>query len=646
LTSRETARRFHFIRQVATGGFGTVYLCKVMHADGFSRVVAVKILNAQWSDNEDVTCRMRDEARLLGMLRHRHILEVLDLTSIDGRTAVVMEYLEAVDLRFLSASLREAGRTMPVRVALEIVSQVASALDAAYNRPPMTGDKPLRVIHRDIKPSNIMLDAHGVSKVLDFGVAQSEIETREANTQELQFGSVEYMAPERLFFEPETPASDVYSLAATLFELLAQERLGKARGRPDRHAAHLADRLSFMRSKISAPGTVATELELLLRESLDFEFEKRPTAAVFQQRAKALARVADSEDLASWAEIELPPIVEVAQSRPQEASPLSNSVLTEDSQAFRAWDGAVQDAHLDDVGAMRANEAERADALRKGALAELEASSDVQVRPATGAPEADGRGGGGPDVHEPTDGVGWNDSTVGSPMDEGLPPPLLLPGEQTLPSGINPEAVNLPQISVGLASTQPTASVEPEEEPTAPKMEPMTLDLDPVTIDTDAGREDMNTLDGLEVAPKRSPMLFIVLGALVPLVFALAVGGFAVVQDVGGVRTRVAALIGHGPKAPAQLPAPPPKEEVTDAMAEGGGIRFVSRWAGTAKLRVRCGEASGRGVSSAVVAADSAARCDVTAIQADRSRQIAVVNGASIGTYLCFVDGKTECTRK
>ncbi len=209
MTSRETARRFHFIRQVATGGFGTVFLCKVMHADGFSRIVAVKLLNAQWSDNEEVTSRIRDEARLLGLLRHRHIVEVLDLTSIDGRTAVVMEYLEAVDLRFLSAALKEAGQMMPPRVALEAVSQVSSALDAAYNRPPMAGDKPLRVIHRDIKPSNIMLDAHGVAKVLDFGVAQSEIESREANTQELQFGSVEYMAPERLFFEPETPASDV-----------------------------------------------------------------------------------------------------------------------------------------------------------------------------------------------------------------------------------------------------------------------------------------------------------------------------------------------------------------------------------------------------------------------------------------------------
>ena len=98
MTSRETARRFHFIRQVATGGFGTVHLCKVMHADGFSRIVAVKLLNAQWSENQEVTSRIRDEARLLGLLRHRNIVDVIDLTSIDGRTAVVMEYLEAVDL--------------------------------------------------------------------------------------------------------------------------------------------------------------------------------------------------------------------------------------------------------------------------------------------------------------------------------------------------------------------------------------------------------------------------------------------------------------------------------------------------------------------------------------------------------------------
>ena len=99
VSSREHLRRFQFIREIASGGFGSVYLTKVMHADGFSRLVAVKLLKAQWSDSDEVARRMRDEARLLGLLRHRHIVDVIDLTAIDGRAAVIMEYLEAVDLR-------------------------------------------------------------------------------------------------------------------------------------------------------------------------------------------------------------------------------------------------------------------------------------------------------------------------------------------------------------------------------------------------------------------------------------------------------------------------------------------------------------------------------------------------------------------
>ena len=153
MSSREHARRFHFLREIASGGFGTVHLVKVMHADGFSRLVAVKLLKTQWSDTDEVARRMRDEARLLGLLRHRNIVDVIDLTSIDGRAAVIMEYLEAVDLRQLGDSLLESGRQLPVRAALEIVAAVAGALDAAYNRPPMPGEKPLRVIHRDISPA-------------------------------------------------------------------------------------------------------------------------------------------------------------------------------------------------------------------------------------------------------------------------------------------------------------------------------------------------------------------------------------------------------------------------------------------------------------------------------------------------------------
>ncbi len=399
MSSREHHRRFHFIREIASGGFGSVFLTKVMHADGFSRLVAVKLLKAQWSDSDEVARRMRDEARLLGLLRHRNIVDVIDLTSIDGRAAVIMEYLEAVDLRMVSQELASQGLRMPVRTALDIAGAVASALDAAYNRPPIPGDKPLRVIHRDIKPSNIMVDETGMVKVLDFGVARSEIDNRESHTQELQFGSVDYMAPERLFFEPETPASDVYSLAATLFEILALEKFGKARGRPARHAAYVVDRLSFLRACLHIPNAAAAELEKLIGDGLAFNHEDRPTAAEFYQRARTLARLVEDDDLPTWAERYVPPMVRAHQDaqKAESPNPLSDQVLVEDAKLFGRDDSAPRSQS---VGA--------ADVLRQGALAEMEDTGAFVPTPPTGAP-AQLRGKFEPDADEPEPESEWDD---------------------------------------------------------------------------------------------------------------------------------------------------------------------------------------------------------------------------------------------
>ncbi len=389
MTTREHARRFHFLREIASGGFGTVHLVKVMHADGFSRLVAVKLLKVQWTDTEEVARRMRDEARLLGLLRHRNIVDVIDLVSIDGRAAVVMEYLEAVDLRQLVQRLESTQARLPVKAALQVAAAVASALDAAYNRPPIPGEKPLRVIHRDIKPSNIMLDESGQVKVLDFGVARSEIENRESHTQDLQFGSVDYMAPERLFFEPETPASDVYSLGATLFEVLFQDKLGKARGRPERHQAFLVERIRELSTLLALPAGPGGELEALLLASLAFNHEERPTAAEFFQRARVLSRLMDDEDLAIFCERNLPPLVsEVSEDR-RHPSPLDDTILVEDSKAF----GAVEEPAEEP-----ANRRPTAEELRRGALAELEESGDRMVSMVlpTGAPATGLRTGASP----------------------------------------------------------------------------------------------------------------------------------------------------------------------------------------------------------------------------------------------------------
>ena len=356
MASRESSRRFHFLKEIASGGFGSVYLAKVMHADGFSRLAAIKLLHQRWSENAEIAQRMRDEARLLGWLRHRNIVDVIDLTTIGGRVAVIMEYLEAVDFKGAVQHVVETNEKMPPRAALEATAFVASALDAAYNRPPYQGEKPLRVIHRDIKPSNIMVDESGTVKVLDFGVARADFDHRESHTQELQFGSVDYMPPERLFFEPETPFSDVYSLGATLYEILALEKLGKAKGRPERHNQFLADRMQLLRTRADLPGLSGDAVVELVQQMCAYGHDGRPSAAEVVQRCRALARGFEGEGLAEWAERVIPPLVKANRDAASEGAAAAAArgrqpVMFELSAAFAVRSALLDGAQLRALGA-------------------------------------------------------------------------------------------------------------------------------------------------------------------------------------------------------------------------------------------------------------------------------------------------------
>src|SRR4051812_20470339 len=102
----EPRRRFRFLRELAQGGFGKVYLAEMITGDNFSSIVAIKLLHGRWIGNDEVVMRSRDEARLLGRLRHRNIVRVEDLTAIQGQCAIVMEYLQGVDLKTVSSALK------------------------------------------------------------------------------------------------------------------------------------------------------------------------------------------------------------------------------------------------------------------------------------------------------------------------------------------------------------------------------------------------------------------------------------------------------------------------------------------------------------------------------------------------------------
>jgi serine/threonine protein kinase len=275
LTAR---RRFRFHKELASGGFGKVYLAEVTTEEGFTSLLSIKVLHSKWAAHTEIVQRARDEARLLGRLRHRNIVRVEDLTAIKGHCAIVMEYLEGVDFKTLVNHLVKNNERLSLRTAFEATGAVAEALWAAWEQRPLQGGEPLRLIHRDVKPSNIMLTVEGDIKLLDFGTARANFETREAHTQALAFGSQAYMPPERLMGEPDTPAGDVFSLGVTAYEIIAGGAFGKLHLREDRYEKSLDARLDSLELAGLDP-ELRARVKGTLRAMLAYEPQHRPTSS-------------------------------------------------------------------------------------------------------------------------------------------------------------------------------------------------------------------------------------------------------------------------------------------------------------------------------------------------------------------------------
>jgi serine/threonine protein kinase len=326
-------RRFRLIKELASGGFGTVYLAEMISGDDFSKVVALKVLHGRWTDNVEIVQRSRDEARLLGRLRHRNIVQVEDLTSLNGQCAVVMEYLEGADFKTLVNFMTERGEGVPLRATFEAVSAVAAALHSAWTYVPLQGGEPLHLIHRDIKPSNVFLTTDGDVKLLDFGTARANFESREAHTQALAFGSQAYMPPERLMGDPDTPAGDVFSLGITTYEILVGGAFGKVHLRKDRYEQTLERRLAALQIDGLAP-ELSERVLGTLRAMLAFEPRARPTAQQVCDIMEILGDESRDVGLRRFARHRVRQAMETLPHTPTEGS-MEGQVLSEDASDVR-----------------------------------------------------------------------------------------------------------------------------------------------------------------------------------------------------------------------------------------------------------------------------------------------------------------------
>ncbi|MFK7931406.1 MAG: serine/threonine-protein kinase [Myxococcota bacterium] len=287
-------RRYKILHVLGKGGFGTVYKAELQAAGGFAKEVALKVLNPELQGDEGVVMRLRDEARMLGLLRHRAIVQVDGLVKLDDRWTIVMEFVNGASLR----DLLSLG-PFPVSAALEVCEEVAAALDMAY-AGEAAGGKALGLLHRDIKPGNIQITDRGEVKLLDFGVAKADFGAREAETRSLIFGSLNYMAPERMDFE-DTHKGDVYALACCLYEMLTGEQLAKASINPRKQR----DRVQKAKVRILQMHN-DPDLAELVERSLDYEPDLRPDARHFERRARAIRRGYPEPWLRDWSETAVP----------------------------------------------------------------------------------------------------------------------------------------------------------------------------------------------------------------------------------------------------------------------------------------------------------------------------------------------------
>ena len=281
-------RRFVLLEELGRGGFGTVYRGKLHGAPGFVKNVAIKVLNAEAELHPELAQRLRDEARLLALMRHRAIVGVEDLIQIEDRWAVVMEYIEGMDLD----PLIETGQ-LPYRIVCEVIGEVARALTVAHEATDPETGAPLGIVHRDIKPGNIRVTSAGEVKVLDFGVALAHFEGREAKTRSLAFGSAGYMAPER-FDGVDTPAADIYALGIVLYQCLVGEPMGQLSIRESQHAKKLEDRLGRLAED-------AGEFAELIRGMVAYEMDDRPTAREVARTLRDLSTRVEGAWLSDWA---------------------------------------------------------------------------------------------------------------------------------------------------------------------------------------------------------------------------------------------------------------------------------------------------------------------------------------------------------
>jgi tetratricopeptide (TPR) repeat protein/tRNA A-37 threonylcarbamoyl transferase component Bud32 len=263
--------RYHIRRAIAAGGMGTVYEAT---QDNPRRVVAVKVMRHGIASRTALR-RFEYEAQILARLRHPGIAQIYEAGTHDDGTGptpfFAMEYIP--NAKAITVYAEE--KKLPPRERLTLFTHVLDAVHHGHQKG---------IIHRDLKPSNILVDSHGLVRIIDFGVARSTdsdlaVTTLQTDVGQL-IGTLQYMSPEQCEADPHDIdiRSDVYALGVVLYELLC--------GRRPYDVTHLAIHQATRIIREQAPTKLSTinrmlrgDVETIALKALEKERDRRYQSA-------------------------------------------------------------------------------------------------------------------------------------------------------------------------------------------------------------------------------------------------------------------------------------------------------------------------------------------------------------------------------
>lgn len=222
ITPLRLGNKYILLDLLGTGGMAEVFRGKLTGDKGFEKLIVIKQLLGHVAKDPELVEHFTSEARLAALLQHENIATIYDFGEVEGRYFMAMEYLFGKDLQTVIRA-GSADNTFKPEYALMISLKICEAMGYAHSLTDFQG-KALKIIHRDLTPHNIFLTYEGKVKIIDFGIAKTELHDNKTRVGVVK-GKITYMSPEQLAGDELDSRSDIFSIGILLYEMLSGRRM-------------------------------------------------------------------------------------------------------------------------------------------------------------------------------------------------------------------------------------------------------------------------------------------------------------------------------------------------------------------------------------------------------------------------------------